>query len=342
MDTDRSCHADDGLHAGQCGRKSGSAASYCCGGTVAARLTQSTEEAQPEETATQQATESITNTPTGTPTTPPTSPPAVTATNTATSIPCNKAQFVSDITYPDDTEVTKNTAFVKTWRLKNTGSCTWTSGYRLVFSHGDQMGAPGEVSFTSGTVAPGQTVDVSVNLTAPSSNGTYRGDFRLKAPDGQIFGIGANADSSFYVQIKTVTGMLPLITVQPLPTMFIATNFTPKYQQTIDCTGNGLDYLLSFKIKNTGTFSLESFKIVVQDTTMNQTYQQTDNFIGMGSVCIAMVSNSLLASDSGYLRIQIPDPVVGHQMKANFKGCTQDNLGGICVEKSINFITTMP
>ena len=204
------------------------------------------------------------------------------------------------------------------------------------------MGAPGEVSFTSGTVAPGQTVDVSVNLTAPATSGTYRGEFRLKASEGQVFGIGANADASFYVQIKAVSGMLPLITIQPLPTLFIATNFTPKYHQMLDCTGDGLDYLLSFKIKNTGTFSLESFKMVVVDTTMNQTYQQTDNFIGLGSACIAMASNSLVASDSGYLRIQIPDPVVGHQMKANFKGCTQDNLGGICVENSINFITTMP
>ena len=91
-------------------------------GTVAAKLTQSAGEAQPEETATQQATGSITDTPTstptGTPTTPPTSPPAATATNTATSVPCNKAQFVSDVTYPDDSEVTKNTAFVKTWRFK--------------------------------------------------------------------------------------------------------------------------------------------------------------------------------------------------------------------------------
>ena len=185
-------------------------------------------------------------------------------------------------------------------------------------------------------------MDVSVNLTAPATTGTYRGEFRLKASDGQIFGIGASADSAFYVQIKAVTGMLPLITVQPLPTLFIAANFTPKYQQTIDCTGNGLDYQVSFRIKNTGTFSLESFKIVMEDLTTHQTYQQTDNFIGMASVCIAMASNSLEASDVGYLRIQIPDPMVAHNMKANFKGCTQDNLGGICVEKSINFITSMP
>jgi hypothetical protein len=142
--------------------------------------------------------------------------PSNTPTVTQTPIPCNWAQFVADITYPDDTEVTVNSGFVKTWRLKNVGSCTWTSGYQLVFSSGDQMGAANSLSLTSGSVPPGGTVDVSVSLTAPGSEGTYKGYFKIKAPDGSIFGIGAAANGSFWVQIKAVSPAAPPPVEPPL------------------------------------------------------------------------------------------------------------------------------
>ena len=149
--------------------------------------------------------------PSSTPLTPATATtvPSNTPTVTQTPIPCNWAQFVADITYPDDTEVTINSGFVKTWRLKNVGSCTWTSGYQLVFSSGDQMGAANSLSLTGGSVPPGGTVDVSVSLTAPGSEGTYKGYFKIKAPDGSIFGIGAAANGSFWVQIKAVSPAAP-------------------------------------------------------------------------------------------------------------------------------------
>jgi hypothetical protein len=124
-------------------------------------------------------------------------PLASAATNPPT--PCNLASFVSDVTIPDNASVTVNTAFTKTWRLRNVGSCTWTSGYQLVFDSGDQMGGPASQQLTAGTVAPGQTVDVSVNLTAPGSAGTYKGNWRLREPGGAVFGLSTGA---FWVQIK--------------------------------------------------------------------------------------------------------------------------------------------
>lgn len=128
----------------------------------------------------------------------PTLPPAA-ATNTP--IPCNWASFVKDVTYPDDTAVPAGTVFTKTWRIKNNGSCNWTSGYVLLFDSGDQMNAPATGTVTSGTVTPGATVDISVNLTAPASPGTYRGKFKLRSPDNIVFGINANAQGPFWVQI---------------------------------------------------------------------------------------------------------------------------------------------
>ena len=124
-----------------------------------------------------------------------------TITITVTSQPCNMASFVDDVTIKDNTNITVSTGFTKTWRLKNVGSCTWTSGYQLVFDSGDQMGGPGSQQLTNGTVAPGQTIDVSVNLVAPSNPGTYKGNWKLKEPGGAVFGLSTGP---FWVQIKAV------------------------------------------------------------------------------------------------------------------------------------------
>jgi len=121
---------------------------------------------------------------------------------TATSIPCDKVSFVKDVSIPDDTKMTPGSAFTKTWRLKNAGSCPWTSGYKLVFDRGDAMGGPKDVLLTTGSVAPGQTIDVSVNLTAPANPGTYQGFWKLRNPSGVLFGWGDKADSAFWVKIE--------------------------------------------------------------------------------------------------------------------------------------------
>ena len=113
---------------------------------------------------------------------------------------CNVAQFISDVTIPDGTAIGPGTTFVKTWRLKNIGSCTWTSSYAAVFTGGDQMGAP-SVVYMPYSVAPGATVDVSVNLTAPSTNGHYRGNWKLRNASGTLFGVGASGSYIFWVDI---------------------------------------------------------------------------------------------------------------------------------------------
>ncbi len=127
--------------------------------------------------------------------------PTATLTVTPTSIPCDRAAFVTDVTVPDGSTYLPNSDFTKTWRLQNNGSCTWNSNYALVFDTGDAMNGPTAVNLT-GTVAPGQTVDISVNLKAPASVGTYKGYWRLRNASNAVFGIGANASTSFWVEIK--------------------------------------------------------------------------------------------------------------------------------------------
>lgn len=139
----------------------------------------------------------------------------ITPTNTSVPTPCNRAQYVSDVNYPDGTEVTVNANFTKTWRVTNTGACTWTSGYKIIYVSGDQMSAPLETSLTGGTVPPGATVDISVALKAPASEGTYRGYFRMKSSDNIVFGIGSSGNDAFWVEIKA-TFLHLLIPVVPL------------------------------------------------------------------------------------------------------------------------------
>jgi len=164
--------------------------------------------------------------PTAFSTLPATLPPVATQIpSTPTPLPCNLASFVEDISIPDGTEVVTGAAFTKTWRLKNIGTCTWTSGYALVFDRGDQMGGPAAQPLTTGSVAPGQTIDVSVNLVAPASPGTYHGDWKLRDSGGALFGLSTGA---FWVEIKTVAptatpsatlALPPLVTMPPLVTI---------------------------------------------------------------------------------------------------------------------------
>ena len=153
------------------------------------------------------------NAPTATPI-PPTST-SVPATNTplptATAVSyCDWVTFVKDVTIPDGTKFVAGETFTKTWRLKNRGTCTWTPDYMLVFTNGDPMGSTTAVRLP-GNVYPGQTVDVSVTLTAPAKRGHYVGFWMLRNPAGTLFGYGDNANRAFYVEIRTED--LPLGTV---------------------------------------------------------------------------------------------------------------------------------
>jgi Ig-like domain from next to BRCA1 gene len=113
---------------------------------------------------------------------------------------CDAAQYVADVTVPDDMAMTPGFAFTKTWRLKNVGTCTWNTGYKVDFASGDPMSAVFPVNLTQ-TVTPGQTVDVSVNMVSPSTAGTYQGNWKLRNASGLLFGIGPSAGDPFFVRI---------------------------------------------------------------------------------------------------------------------------------------------
>lgn len=113
----------------------------------------------------------------------------------------NKAAFVEDVNYPDDTQVAGGAAFEKTWKMRNDGTCTWNNAYTVVFMDGDQMGATSPQPLPM-QVEPGDEIDLSVLFTAPTRAGTYRSEWMLRSAFGTEFGIGSRADRPFWVQIQ--------------------------------------------------------------------------------------------------------------------------------------------
>lgn len=107
-----------------------------------------------------------------------------------------QAVLLEDVTIPDNTQVPAGEEFTKTWRFKNTGTCHW-SGYTINFLTGDRMGAPDSASIPD-TLA-GETVDVSIELIAPTADGSYSGYFTLKDTEGESINIGT--EQTFWLKI---------------------------------------------------------------------------------------------------------------------------------------------
>lgn len=126
----------------------------------------------------------------------------------------DKAEFVDDITIPDETALPPNAPFTKTWLLRNAGSTTWTTDYMLVFVGGDQMNAP-EASPLPRAVGPKETIELSVELVAPQSEAHYTGYFNLRNPSGDDFGVGDTGIEAFWVDIYVDESAAPPATATP-------------------------------------------------------------------------------------------------------------------------------
>lgn len=169
-----------------------------------------------------------------------------TAGPSSTSVPlnedCNRVKFVDDVTVPDGTVMEAGKTFIKTWRLENAGSCTWTTGYDLVYMKGERMDATISIPFAR-EVGPGEEIDVSVTMTAPDNPGSYEGRWMLRNEHGQNFGLGKDADKEFWVRIKVL---------QPTSPPFAVISAQTSVQPTVFSGGCPHVFNFTSKIETTG------------------------------------------------------------------------------------------
>jgi hypothetical protein len=143
--------------------------------TVIAPITQTAAAFTPPPTATEEPT--LTLEPSQTPTPEGTAPPII----------CNDLEFVSDSSVPDGTQMTAGQEFVKTWKVKNTGTCTWTTAYNIIHAYGEKLS--GQSTALTAEVAPNAEAEISITLKAPATAGTYSSYWRLSNNNGSPFGI---------------------------------------------------------------------------------------------------------------------------------------------------------
>ena len=306
--------------------------------TVEVELTTRAQVAQAETQATADSplmTATFTSIPTGTPI------PAATATPTS-EIDCDVAAFVSDVTVPDGSDFIPGENFTKTWRLKNVGSCPWTAAYDLVFFDGEQMGGPvSQPLINSGEVEPNDTVDVSVDLTAPGAGGNYTGYWKIRNNSNVVFEL-SNGDP-FYVEIDviepTATSEFPLLLLTPF--VIIGPDFNANYGGNYNCF---LNNRAMFQIENTGFLTIESIEIFVEGPLGILQHHSIQNAPFKSSSklfpeCWAPGFSSLVADDIRFIHVGLGSlPLPGIPGEATIKVCGLDDLGGFCKEKTINFI----
>ena len=214
----------------------------------------------PEATATAAATETLAATSTvpatetlaTTEVTATTSPEAGTVTPAATRPPnppdcTNSASFVADVTIPDNTEIVGAESFTKTWRIMNTGTCIWASDYTLSHYSDEIMNAPASVPLP--VTFPGQTADISVELTAPNSIGTHRANFVIQNPAGLIMSINDDSRLWLIINVRTTTA------ATAAPTSAVATQAAATATTAGSSGGTGL-------VTATCGYALDQAKII--------------------------------------------------------------------------------
>jgi len=138
--------------------------------------------------------------------------PAITPTSAPTLVSapadpnCVKATLISE-NPPDDVLLKPGEYFWKTWTLQNSGTCTWTTAYKLIYWSGELMG--GLISYPlPDDVAPNEQTDISIYLQAPPAEGTFTGYWRLQTPWESNFGVGPY-DEPFYVAVAVSDAKKP-------------------------------------------------------------------------------------------------------------------------------------
>lgn len=195
-----------------------------------------------------------------------TQPPVVTQAPPASSSPlppqqpnCTDAAKYESETIPDGSAFPPGQEFVKTWTLRNAGTCTWNADYALVFVNGEQMNGSSP-SPIGQTVPPGNTIQIFLPQTAPANPGEHQGFWKLRSNTGREFGLGADASKAFWVKIVVVPGAAaPAVTPGAPPASAGAPTWTESFSPPIFNWYLGSDADTNYDIQK-GDMIMTAFK----------------------------------------------------------------------------------
>lgn len=198
---------------------------------------------------------------------------------------CYLASSVSE-SYPDNTVVSQDEEFTKSWTLKNAGTCNWSSGFKLVYASGYQMSGDSP-QYLGSEIAPGGTATFSVDMQAPSADGTYQGNWELQTSDGATFA---------YVWVKIVVS-------DDSDEDFAVTSVDFSYSDTIEGTCP-YDYYYSADITTSDEGDVYYYFINEDDSTTDEnsiTFDEADTITVDGS-------RTFESSGSYWIKLYIDEP----------------------------------
>jgi hypothetical protein len=211
---------------------------------------------------------------------------------------CDAAEFLSE-TIVDQARIAPGTEFVKTWTLRNVGTCTWTKEYRLVFESGESMTSSTSVAFVKDEVTPGDSVTMSVKMTAPELLGEHVGFWKLINVQGLRFGIGGEG-KAFYTQIIVEPETKDDFAVISAPVFTAPTTYKGS------CGKNGIKIYFTGKIKTNKSGTVKYHWEDKESTVDNSIKEIT--FYGADQVTVSASTTIRQGYHEEWIRLYIDFP----------------------------------
>lgn len=172
-------------------------------------------------------------------------------------VECAKASL-QDETVVDGKIVKPGEEFVKTWYIKNESTCVWDTTYKIIFWSGDILGG-GYYYQLPQVTAPGQTVPISLVLTAPTTPGYYRSEWKLQTPDNISYGVGVY-QAAFYTEIEVAN----LTTTTAIAYTVTSVNMVIDREPDYGCAPANIDYWAVVTITTNGPIKIK-YRILHSD-----------------------------------------------------------------------------
>lgn len=230
----------------------------------------------------------------------------------ATANGCYDAALVTDVTIPADTKFDPGAKFEKVWRLSNTGTCDWTTDFKITYVGGNIFGS--DTTKIRGRVPVGNTKDITLQMVAPAGSGKVVSNWQMATDTGARFGPVLTVSITLPVTGATATSV-GSTSGGCYNAAFVSDVTIPDGTEMKP----GDSFTKTWEIKNSGTCDWnENFKITFvggdlfgSDTTKTRRYIGAGNVVKISLPMVApsgsgtVTSSWRMADDNGNLFGQV-------------------------------------